>query len=91
MNNFIVNYDIRPYLPDIFINGNIYNSCDNINNNTNVPINTTIVIINLKDEQLNSIYNEPNYMLYGKKTSTNPYLYPSLYFLYSFDITKQYQ
>jgi hypothetical protein len=79
--NFKINYDFRPYLPDIFIKQNIYNSCDTTNNNTNVDINTMIFTINI-DRPINSQYNDPNYILFGVKNPSAPYEYefPSLNF-----------
>ena len=79
--NFRINYDFRPYLPDIFIKPNIYNSCDLTNNNTNVDINTIIFIINI-NRPISSQYNDPNYMLFGIKNPTTPedYKFPSLNF-----------
>jgi len=77
--NFKINYDLRPYLPDIFVKSNIYNSCDEVNNNTNTNINTMVFIINI-DRPLNSQYNDPNYMLFGIKNPLAPedYQFPSL-------------
>jgi hypothetical protein len=84
--NFEINYDMRPYLPDIFINQNIYNSCDSVDNNNNIDINTTIFLINI-DEPIDSIYNDPLYMLYGKKKDGEVYIYPSLNFYHFNDIS----
>ena len=85
MDNFEINYDLRPYLPDIFMAKQIYNSSDTINNNNNININSTIFIFNLKNENLTSIYNDPNYMLFGNKNPSiiTPYIYPSLFYFYN--------
>lgn len=85
MCDFEINYDFRPYLPDLNIKSNIYNSCDTINNNTNTDINLMVFVINI-NRPLNSIYNDPNYMLFGIKNIEylNDYEFPSLNF-YSTD------
>ena len=77
--SFEINYDIRPYLPDIFIKQNIYNSCDSLNNNNNINANDVIFIINI-DRPISSIYNDPSYILYGIKNPLyeNDYEFPSL-------------
>jgi hypothetical protein len=79
--DFKINYDLRPYLPDIFIKSNIYNSNDLINNNTTIDINTMIFIINI-NRPLNSQYNDPNYMLFGIKNplAIEDYKFPSINF-----------
>lgn len=64
--DFKINYDFRPYLPDIFIKSNIYNSYDAVNNNTNTDINTMIFVINI-NRPITSQYNDPNYILFGIK------------------------
>lgn len=88
MCDFEINYDFRPYLPDINIKNNIYNSCDTINNNTNVDINNMIFIINI-NQPINSIYNDPDYILFGKKNSlyVNDYKFPSFNFFSYYDIS----
>ena len=58
MCDFDINYDFRPYLPDLNIKSNVYNSCDSVNNNTNTDINFMIFIINI-NRPLDSIYNDP--------------------------------
>ena len=84
MSDFEINYDFRPYLPDLNIKSNIYNSCDAINNNTNIDINLMVFIINI-NRPLDSIFNDPNYILFGIKNSqyTNDYVFPSLNFFSS--------
>ena len=79
--DFKINYDFRPYLPDIFVKSNIYNSCDIVNNNTNTDINTMIFVINI-NRPLRSQYNDPNYILFGIKNPNAPeeYQFPSLNF-----------
>jgi len=81
MCDFEINYDFRPYLPDLNIKSNIYNSCDSINTNTNTDINLIIFILNI-NRPTSSIYNDPNYMLFGVKNSqyVNDYEFPSLNF-----------
>ena len=84
---FEINYDTRPYLPDIFIKDNIYNSFDAINNNNNIPINSTIFIFNI-NEPTESIYNDPGYLLFGKKKNIDiEYKYPSLNFFYNNNVS----
>lgn len=84
MSNFEINYDFRPYLPDLNIKTDIYNSCDIINNNTNTDINLMVFIINI-NRPSDSIYNDPNYILFGIKNSQyiNDYVFPSLNFFSS--------
>lgn len=82
MKNFKINYDFRPYIPDLDIKTNIYNTSDSINNNTNVDINTMIFIINI-NEPIESIYNDPKYILFGDKKLFHEYKYPSLNFFSS--------
>lgn len=84
MSDFEINYDFRPYLPDLNIKTDIYNSCDAINNNTNIDINLMVFIINI-NRPLDSIYNDPNYILFGIKNSQylNDYVFPSLNFFSS--------
>lgn len=79
-----INYDFRPYVPDIFLKDNIFNSSDTVNSNNNISVNSTIFVINLKNENLQSIYNDPNYMLYGIADNSYTYLYPPLYYYYNF-------
>lgn len=82
MTDFEINYDTRPYLPDIFIKESIYSSFDVVNNNNNVMANSTIFVFNI-NEPISSIYNDPLYLLYGiKKDSSTTYTYPSLNFFY---------
>lgn len=64
MNNFEINYDLRPYLPDIYVKQNILTSFDLINNNNTIGANSVIFIINI-NRPLNSIYNDPLYILSG--------------------------
>lgn len=82
MSSFKINYDFRPYLPDLDIKNNIYNTSDSVNNNTNVDINTMIFIINI-NEPIDSIYNDPKYLLFGVKNPLYNYLFPSLNFFSS--------
>ena len=82
MSDFEINYDTRPYLPDIFIKESIYNSFDAVNNNNNIEINSTIFVFNI-NEPLSSIYNDPGYLLYGIKKNLTIYDFPSLNFFYS--------
>jgi hypothetical protein len=84
MSDFEINYDFRPYLPDLNIKSDIYNSCDVINNNVNIDINLMVFVINI-NRPLNSIYNDPNYMLFGikKLQYLNDYVFPSLNFFSS--------
>jgi len=79
--DFKINYDFRPYLPDIFVKSNIYNSYDTVNNNTNTDINTMIFVINI-NRPLTSQYNDPNYILFGikKPNAQEEYQFPSLNF-----------
>lgn len=88
MCDFKINYDFRPYLPDINIKDNIYNSCDSVNNNTNININNMIFIINI-NQPIDSIYNDPDYMLFGKKNEQYilDYKFPSLNFFSYQDIS----
>lgn len=79
MTDFEINYDARPYIPDIFIKDDIYKSFDAVDNNNNIGINSTIFVFNI-NEPLNSIYNDPEYLLFGKKKSATTYDYPSLNF-----------
>lgn len=83
--DFKINYDFRPYLPDIFVKSDKYNSCDAVNNNTNSDINIMIFVINI-NRPLLSQYNDPNYMLYGLKDPNAPeeYEFPSLNFFSPF-------
>jgi len=82
MSDFEINYDTRPYLPDIYIKENIYNSFDAVNNNNNIEINSMIFIFNI-NRPLDSIYNDPGYLLYGiKKNPIDNYEFPSLNFFY---------
>jgi len=81
MSDFEINYDTRPYLPDIFIKENIYNSWDIVNNNNTIGINSTIFIFNI-NRPLTSIYNDPGYLLYGIKKFPENYEFPSLNFFY---------
>ena len=85
MGDLEINYDTRPYLPDIFIKDKIFTSCDSVNNNTNILINSTIFIFNLEGEQLDSKYNDPLYLLYGIENEiyAGSYQYPPLYFFYT--------
>ena len=83
IDKFDINYDTRPYLPDIFIKNPILNSSDSINHNNSVGINSVIFVFNIQ-EPIDSIYNDPLYLLYGiKKDSSLNYLYPPLQFFYS--------
>ena len=84
MSNFEINYDFRPYLPDLNIKTDIYNSCDAINNNINIDINLMVFVINI-NQPLDSIYNDPNYMLFGIKNPDyeDEYVFPSLNFFSS--------
>ena len=84
MCDFDINYDFRPYLPDLNIKLDIYNTCDSVNNNTNIDINLMVFIINI-NYPIDSIYNDPNYMLFGIKKSqyVNDYIFPSLNFFSS--------
>ncbi len=79
--DFKINYDFRPYLPDIYIKQNIYNSCDKVNNNINTDINTMIFIVNI-NRTICSQYNDPNYILFGIKNqyASETYGFPSLNF-----------
>ena len=88
MSDFEINYDFRPYLPDLNIKSDIYNSCDAINNNTNIDINLMVFIINI-NRPLDSIYNDPNYILFGIKNTQylNDYVFPSLNFFSSDETT----
>jgi hypothetical protein len=82
MSEFEINYDTRPYLPDIIIKDNIYNSCDSINNNNSIEINSTIFIVNINK---NLDFSDPGYILFGiKNDNLNPLIYefPPLYFFY---------
>lgn len=81
MSDFDINYDLRPYIPDIYIKNNIYNSFDAVNNNNNIGINSIIFIFNI-NENLQSRYNDPSYLLYGIKKPNSIYEYPSLNFFY---------
>ena len=84
MANLEVNYDTRPYLPDLFIKNNIYSSCDAVNNNNNILLNSTIFIFNIEVESINSPYNDILYLLYGiKNPSVETYVFPPLYFFYN--------
>lgn len=86
MNNLILNYDTRPYLPDIFMKDNIYNTFDSINKQNNISLNSTIFIFNI-NESISSQYNDPNYLLYGTKNPLAPaYIYPPLDFYYSYNL-----
>lgn len=84
MNEFEINYDLRPYLPDIFVKQNILSSFDSINNNNTVGINSVIFIINI-NRPLDSIYNDPSYILFGikKPEYENLYEFPPLNYYYS--------
>ena len=80
--NIDLNIDQRPYLPDIFINNNIYNTNDEQNMNK-ISINKNIFIVNLSSaNDLNSIYNDPNYILFGQKKDGETYNIPSLNYFY---------
>jgi hypothetical protein len=81
MSDLEINYDLRPYIPDIYINDNIYNSFDCVNNNNNIGINSTIFIFNI-NEDLQSPYNDPLYLLFGVKKENFTYEFPSLNFDY---------
>ena len=61
MNDFEINYDLRPYIPDIYIKNDIYNSSDSINNNTDISINSSIFIFNI-DRKLDNPVNNPEYL-----------------------------
>lgn len=84
MCDFKINYDLRPYLPDLNIKTNIYNTLDSVNNNLNINVNLTIFIFNI-NRPINSIYNDPNYLLFGIKNPQylNDYEFPSLNFFSS--------
>lgn len=79
MSELNINYDLRPYIPDIYIKDNIFNSFDSVNINNSIGINTSIFIFNI-NEPITSIYNDPSYLLFGIKKSGNVYNYPSLNF-----------
>ena len=81
MNDFEINYDLRPYLPDVYIKNEIYSSSDSINNNTNISINSSIFIFNI-NKPLNNPINNPEYLLFGIKQDGIDYDFPSLNFFY---------
>lgn len=73
--------DTTPYTPDIFLKKSIFLTSDAIDYTTYISINSTIFIINLDDSNpIDSIYNDPGYMLYGIEQTNQIYKYPSLYF-----------
>jgi hypothetical protein len=83
--NIDLNIDQRPYLPDIFLNNDIYNTNDEQNMN-NISINKNIFIVNLTStNDLNSIYNDPNYILFGQKKENETYNIPSLNYFYNYN------
>jgi hypothetical protein len=83
---FEINYDLRPYLPDIYIGNSIYNSSDSINNNTDISINSSIFIFNI-NRNLDDPVNDPGYLLFGIKKEGVNYDFPSLnYFYYNKNI-----
>ena len=57
MNNFEINYDLRPYLPDIYVKQNILTSFDSINNNNTVGVNSVIFIFYIHYKNLGQIEN----------------------------------
>ena len=81
MNDFEINYDLRPYIPDVYIKDDIYNSSDSINNNTNILINSSIFIFNI-DRKLDNPVNNPEYLLFGITKEGINYDFPSLNFFY---------
>lgn len=87
MCDFKINYDLRPYLPDLNIKTDVYNTCDSINNNTNINVNSTIFIFNI-NRPIDSIYNDPNYLLFGitNPLHLNNYEFPSLNFFSPFSL-----
>lgn len=82
MSDFEINYDLRPYIPDIYIKNDIYTSFDTNNNNNNIGINSVIFIFNI-NESLQSQYNDPLYLLLGIKKEGVEYDFPSLNFYYN--------
>jgi hypothetical protein len=83
--NINLNIDQRPYLPDIFINNDIYNTNDEQNMNK-ISINKNIFIVNLTSvNDKNSIYNDPNYILFGQKKDGETYNIPSLNYFYNYN------
>lgn len=87
MSDIDLNYDLRPYIPDIYIKGNIFNSFDSVNMNNSIGINTSIFIFNI-NEPLTSNYNDPSYLLFGIKKDNIEYNYPSLNFFSNSNTTK---
>jgi hypothetical protein len=81
MDDFEINYDLRPYMPDIFIKNKIYTSMDSINNNKDILITSSIFIFNI-DKSLDSEINDPGYLLFGIKKDNVVYDFPSLNFFY---------
>ncbi len=83
MSEFEINYDTRPYLPDIIMKDDIYNSFDSVNNNNSIEINSTMFIVNINK---NIDFSDPGYILFGiKNDNLNPeiYKFPPLYFFYN--------
>jgi hypothetical protein len=80
INEINIIIDTIPYIPDTLINDKIYSSSDKITSNKNIPVTSTIFIFNLNSDSSYSIYNDPNYMLYGIETPSNTYNLPSLFF-----------
>ncbi len=80
-NNINISLDMSPYIPDINVNGKIYNTSDNISLESVITTYQTIFIFNLHYDtnKTYNIYNNPSYMLYGI-TNNNVYYLPSLLF-----------
>ena len=83
--------DTVPYIPDIYCNDDKYNQKDNIIPNNSINVDKVVFIVALSSDNMDNIsnilkYNDPNYMLYGIKASTNEdkdeiyYLPPINYF-----------
>ena len=75
--------DTIPYIPDIYTKNIKYDKKDNIDIENSVQTSKCIFIINLSADLINkTFYNDPNYMLYGVKSSSEEYLLPPIAFFY---------